>query len=163
MPEREQRDPNDSLILLAQLAAIVESSDDAIVGKSLDGTITSWNKSAERIFGYTAEEAIGRNINLVVPDDRRAEAEVILAKIRAGEHVAPFETVRRHKNGTTVELSVTVSPIRDASGQVVGASKTARETGRLNQADRTSALFAAIVDSSDDAIISKNLNSIITS
>jgi PAS domain S-box-containing protein len=160
MPERE---PRDALLLQAQLAAIVESSDDAIVGKSLDGTITSWNRSAERIFGYTAEEAIGRNISLIVPEDRHGEEEAILAKIRGGERVDHFQTVRRHKSGTEVELSVTVSPIRDPSGQVVGASKIAREIGRLSQAERGSALLTAIVDSSDDAIVSKDLNSIITS
>jgi PAS domain S-box-containing protein len=113
--------------LQAQLAAIVESSDDAIIGKTLDGIITSWNRSAERIFGYTAAEAVGRPITLIVPSDRQDEEIAILGKIRRGERIDHFETVRLHKNGSRLDVSLTVSPIRDADGTVVGISKTSRD------------------------------------
>ena len=113
--------------LQASLAAIVESSDDAIIGKTLEGVITSWNQSAERIFGYTAEEAVGQNITLIIPDDRLGEEAVIIGKIRTGERLAHYETVRRHKNGTLIDISLTVSPIHDDMGRIVGASKIARD------------------------------------
>src|SRR5437763_16505250 len=95
------------------LAAIVTSSDDAIVSKNLDGTITSWNKSAERIFGYTAEEAIGHHITLIIPPERHFEEADILARLRRGERVDHFETVRRRKAGTLLDVSLTLSPVRD--------------------------------------------------
>ena len=120
----------------ARLAAIVESSDDIIVSKTLDGIITSWNPSAERIFGWAAAEAIGQSIMLIVPDDHRAEEEDVLARIRRGERVDHFETVRRTKDGRLLDVSITVSPIRDAAGRLVGASKVARditERRRLEQ------------------------------
>lgn len=110
----------------AFLAAIVESSDDAIVSKSLAGVITTWNRGAERLFGYTADEAIGRPITIVIPEDRLDEEPAILARIRAGERVDHFETVRRHKDGSLIDISLTISPIRDGSGKVIGASKIAR-------------------------------------
>jgi PAS domain S-box-containing protein len=114
-----------------RLAAIVESSDDAIVSKNLDGVISSWNKSAERLFGYSAEEAIGKNILLIVPSDRREEEATILARLRRGERIDHFETVRVRKDGTRLDISLTISPVRDATGRVVGASKVARDiTGR---------------------------------
>ncbi len=156
-------DPSLSDLHQARLAAIVESSGDAIVGKTLDGIITAWNQSAERIFGYTASEAIGKPITLIIPEDRRAEEDMIIARIRRGERIENFETVRRHKSGAPVEISVTISPIRDSSGKIVGASKVAREIGLLRAAERNAAYLAALVDSSDDAIVSKDLNSIITS
>jgi len=109
------------------LAAIVASSDDAIVSKSLDGIITSWNHSAERIFGYTAEEAIGQHIMLIVPPERHQEETRILARLRRGERIDHFETVRRRKDGTLVNVWLTISPVRDPSGQIVGASKVARD------------------------------------
>jgi PAS domain S-box-containing protein len=109
------------------LAAIVASSDDAIVSKNLDGTITSWNRSAERIFGYTMEEAIGQPITLIVPQDRLDEEAEILARLRKGERVDHFHTIRRCKDGTTIDVSLTISPVKDASGRIVGASKVARD------------------------------------
>ena len=148
--------------LQASLAAIVESSDDAIVGKTLDGVITSWNRSAERIFGYTADEAIGRHISLIIPAEREDEEALIIGKVRGGERLEHFETVRRHKDGHDVDISLTVSPIKDEDGTVIGASKVARDIGLTKHAERTSAYLAAIVDSSDDAIVAKDLNSIIT-
>ena len=113
--------------LRARLAAIVDSSDDAIVSKSLDGIIASWNRGAERLFGYTAAEAIGQPIYLIIPDDRRAEEEDVLTRLRRGEKIDHFETVRKSKDGRRIPISLTVSPIRDARGKVIGASKVARD------------------------------------
>jgi PAS domain S-box-containing protein len=110
-----------------RLAAIVESSEDAIVSKDLNGVITSWNRGAERLFGYTTEEAIGRSITMLIPPDRLSEEDVVLAQIRRGERVEHFDTIRWRKDGTLVDVSLTVSPIRDASGVIVGASKIARD------------------------------------
>src|SRR6516165_10463217 len=113
-------------IARARLAAIVESSNDAIVSKDLNGVITSWNAAAEQLFGYTAAEAIGRSILMIIPEDRADEEPVILRRIRAGERVEHFETVRRRKDGTRVEISVTISPIVDAHGRIIGASDRPR-------------------------------------
>jgi len=104
-------------IARARLAAIVESSNDAIVSKDLNGVITSWNAAAEQLFGYTADEAIGRSIMMIIPEDRADEESVILRHIRAGERIEHFETLRRRKDGTLVDLSVTISPIVDARGR----------------------------------------------
>ncbi|HEX2853370.1 MAG TPA: PAS domain S-box protein [Opitutaceae bacterium] len=145
------------------LASIIDSSDDAIVSKDLNGIITSWNKSAERIFGYTRDEAIGRSVTMLLPPGREAEEQGILERIRRGERVDHFETVRQRKNGQLVDVSVTISPMRDASGQIVGASKIARDITGQKSGDRAGLLLAAIVSSSDDAIVSKNLDGIITS
>lgn len=115
----------------ARLAAIVESSEDAIIGRTLDGTITSWNRGAERLFGFTSQEMIGGSGSLLIPDDRFEEERSILGLIARGERVEPFETVRRRTDGALIDISLTVSPIADARGQIVGASKTARDiTGR---------------------------------
>ena len=119
-----------------QLAALVESSDDAIVGKDLNGVITSWNRGAERLFGYPAAEAIGRSIMLIIPPERRSEEDGVLRQIRAGKRVEPFETSRRRKDGTDVEVSITVSPIIDGSGMVIGASKIARDITDRRRVER---------------------------
>ena len=111
----------------ALLAAIVDSSDDAIVSKTLDGIITSWNRGAERIFGYTAEEAIGQHIKFIIPLERHPEEDNVLAQIRRGEKVDHFQTVRQAKDGRRLDISLTVSPVRDANGKVIGASKVARD------------------------------------
>ncbi len=111
----------------ARLAAIVESCDDAIVGKTLGGIVTSWNGGAERLFGYSAAETIGRSILLIVPPERRDEEAMILSRLCNGERIEHFETRRVAKNGDTVDVSLTVSPIRDAGGVIVGASKVARD------------------------------------
>lgn len=113
--------------LRAGLAAIVDSTDDAVIGLSLDGTINSWNNGAEVIFGYPSSEAIGRHITLLIPEDRHSEENDILAKIRRGERVQHFETVRRCENGKLIDISLSVSPIRDQQGRIVGASKIARD------------------------------------
>jgi len=112
----------------AHLAAIVESSDDAIVSKDLDGFITSWNRGAERVFGYTQDEAIGRHISMLIPGDRAEEEPAILGRVRRGQSVDHYETIRRRKDGTLVDVSVTISPLVDqSSGTIIGASKVARD------------------------------------
>ena len=112
---------------LRWLASIVESSHDAIVSKTLDGIITSWNGGAERVFGYSASEAIGQPITIVIPEDRQSEEREILTRIRRGERIDHFETIRQRKNGSLIVVSLTVSPVKDANGKVVGASKIARD------------------------------------
>jgi two-component system, sensor histidine kinase and response regulator len=110
-----------------RLAAIVDSSDDAIVSKTLEGVVTSWNRGAQNIFGYTAEEAIGRHIKFIIPDDRHGEEDDVLARLRRGEKIDHYETVRRTKDGRLLDISLTVSPVRNADGRIVGASKVARD------------------------------------
>jgi PAS domain S-box-containing protein len=111
----------------ARLASIVAYSDDAIVSKNLDGIVQSWNAAAERIFGYTAEEIIGRPILILLPPERADEEADILAKIRSGERVDHFETIRVRKDGRRIDVSVTISPLRDSTGTIIGASKIARD------------------------------------
>src|SRR5688572_27920580 len=106
--------------LQARLAAIVESSDDAIVSKTLEGIVTSWNRGAERIFGYTADEIVGKSITTVIPPDRLHEEPQILARLRRGERVDHFETIRRRKDGRLIDVSVTISVVRDGTGRIVG-------------------------------------------
>lgn len=126
----------------ALLAAIVESSDDAILSKSLDGAISSWNSAAERMFGYRASEVIGQSISILIPQDRLPEEIAIISKIGSGERIANFETVRRRKDGTLLDLSVTISPVRNDSGLIVGASKIARDvTANRRAADRQALLL----------------------
>jgi PAS domain S-box-containing protein len=115
-------------------AAIVESSDDAILSKDLNGVILSWNQGAERLFGYTAAEAIGRPVTLIIPKDRQDEEPMILDKIRRGEAVRHFETVRQRKDGALVDISLTISPIKDSKGRIIGASKIARDITELTRA-----------------------------
>lgn len=130
-----------SLETKAQLAAIVKSSDDAIIGKDLNGVIQSWNAGAERLFGYTAQEAVGQPVTILFPADRLNEEPGILDRIRQGERIQHYETVRRRKDGSLVDISLSVSPIVDAQGKIVGASKIARDIGerkRLDEALRLS-------------------------
>ena len=108
------------------LAAIVQSSEDAIASKTLDGIVTSWNKGAEKLFGYTAEEMIGQPITRIIPDNRLDEEPLILDKIRRGEKMESFDTVRKTKNGELLHISLTLSPIKDDQGRIVGVSKIAR-------------------------------------
>ena len=117
------------------LAAIVESSHDAIVSKTLNGVITSWNKGAERLFGYAAEEAVGQNITLIIPPERRDEERTIVERLTRGERIDHFETVRMRKDGSLLDVSLTISPMRDASGRVVGASKLARDMTERKRAE----------------------------
>jgi PAS domain S-box-containing protein len=127
LPKSEKTGPAASDHLRFLLAAIVESSDDAIISKSLNGIVTSWNQAAGRMFGYSAEEMIGQPILRLIPEDLRHEEDVILAKLRAGERIDHYETTRVKKNGERFEVSVTISPIRDGKGHIIGASKTARD------------------------------------
>ena len=121
----------------ASLAAIVESSDDAIISKDLNSVITSWNKGAERLFGYTAQEIIGQSIYRLIPLDRQPEETKIIEQIKRGETVNTFETVRLRKDGSLLEVSLTISPLRNASGQVIGASKIARDITERKKAEET--------------------------
>jgi PAS domain S-box-containing protein len=142
------------------LASIIASSDDAIISKDLNGIVRSWNQSAERIFGYTPDEIVGKSITTLFPPDRLDEEAGILARLQRGERVDHFETIRLRKDGTPVAISATISPILDSQGHIVGASKVARDiTDRVDLEGR----FEAIIASSDDAIISKNLNGIVQS
>jgi PAS domain S-box-containing protein len=145
----------------ARLAAIVASSDDAIVSKDLNGVITSWNAAAERMFGYTADEAIGKPITLIIPEERWDEEDVVLSRVRAGLSVDHFETVRRRKDGVLVDVSLTVSPIRAADGTIIGVSKSARDISAIKLMEGEAFRLAAIVEFSEDAIVSKDLNGII--
>ncbi|MFA7604131.1 MAG: PAS domain S-box protein [Novosphingobium sp.] len=118
-----------------RLAAIVESSDDAIVSKQLDGTITSWNSAAERLFGWRAEEIVGQSVLALIPEDRHDEEALIIERLRRGERIEHFETVRRHKSGVLFDISLTISPIRRSDGMIVGASKIARDITQKKQAE----------------------------
>jgi PAS domain S-box-containing protein len=118
------------------LAAIVDSSEDAIVSKTLEGIITSWNAGAERMFGYTANEAIGQHISLIIPINRRGEEKIIIERIKKGEPIEHFDTVRVRKDKTQFDISLTVSPIRDADGRIIGASKIARDITQRKQIER---------------------------
>jgi PAS domain S-box-containing protein len=146
-----------------RLAAIVEASTDAIVSKDLNGIVRSWNHGAERMFGYTAEEMIGQPVTLLIPADRRSEEDAIIRRIRRGERVEPYETLRAHKDGTLVDVELSVSPVRDAEGKIIGASKIARDISERKQAQsrqellsrelhhRTKNLFAVV-----DAVVARS-------
>ena len=134
----------------AYLASIVESSDDAIIGKTLDGTIVSWNAGAARLYGYTREEAIGQPISMLVSDSREDEIPSIMAEIAAGRSVDHYETIRRRKDGSRVDISLTVSPIRDADGTVLGASAVARDISDRRRAEE--ARRAQALELNDDVV-----------
>ncbi len=141
----------------ARLAAIVESSEDAIIGKDLNGMVTSWNRGAERIFGYTAAEMVGAPITRLIDDDRLGEEENILSRIREGKSVPPFDTVRRTKSGQLAYVSITASPIRDSTGRIIGASKVARNISDRILAAEVIADQAAYLDEAHDAIMVRDL------
>ncbi len=154
----------------ALLASIVDSSDDAIIAKTLDGIITSWNRGAELVYGYSASEIVGKPISTVISPDRPDEMAGILARIRRGERVEHYETTRLRKDGKSIAISLTVSPIYDSESTLVGVSSIARDVTdrmrvdeKLRAANERTALLASIVNSSDDAIIAKTLDGIITS
>jgi two-component system cell cycle sensor histidine kinase/response regulator CckA len=136
----------------------VESSAEAIVSKTLDGTVLTWNSSAERIFGYSAEEMIGSSIFVLIPPDQHGLERDVLQRIARGEHITHLQTIRRHKSGRLFPIELSVSPVRDASGTIVGASSIKQDISERKLAAETSARLAAIVESSDDAIISKSLD-----
>ena len=130
---RERRDRRQAEAISAYLASIVQSCDDAIIGKTLDGIVVSWNAGAERLYGYSVEEVIGRSISLLIPSYRPEELPEIFKTIKRGESVEGLETVRIRKGGKPVEVSLTISPIKDATGRVVGASTVARDITRRKQ------------------------------
>ena len=146
----------------ALLASIVESSDDAIISKKLDGTVTSWNRGAQQLFGYTADEAIGQPITLIIPPERLDEEIRIIEGVRRGERIEHYETVRRNKDGSLLDISVTISPLRDESGRVTGASKVARSIGERKRKERALAEQARLLDLSNDAILVRALSGGIT-
>ena len=148
------------------LASIVSSAEDAIISKNLQGIVTSWNQSAERIFGYTPDEMIGQPIVKLIPPNHAHEEQQILESIRRGKRVDHYEAERVRKDGRTINVSLTISPIRDPLGRIVGASKIARDVSerkRWQTAEAAQSFLGALVDSAEDAIISKDLNGIVTS
>ena len=144
-----------------RLAAIVESSEDAILSADLNGIIATWNRGAERLFGYTAEEVIGKPITLLIPMDRHDEESDILSRIRRGECIDRYETVRRRKDGSLVEVSLSVSPIKNDEGTVIGVSRIPQDITERRRTEQLRQRLAAIVESTEDAIVSKDLNGII--
>ena len=129
-----------------RLAAIVEGSDDAIISKNLEGIVATWNKGAERIFGYAAEEIIGKSITILIPADRENEEVLILERIRRGERIDHYDTVRVRKDGSLIDISLTVSPIRDEEGKVIGASKIARDVTERKRQEKFITLLSHEVD-----------------
>ena len=129
----DRKKANDAI---QRLAAIVESSEDAIISKDLNGTIMSWNRGAEQIFGYRADEAIGKPIMMLIPSDRHDEEREILRRIRAGERVDHYETIRQCKNGSLIDVSLTISPLKDREGMIIGASKIARNVTERKKVER---------------------------
>jgi PAS domain S-box-containing protein len=142
----------------ARLAALVEFSDDAIVSKSLDGIVATWNKGAERIFGYTAEEMIGSPVTILIPPDCADEEPEILDKVRRGQVVLPYESLRRRKDGQLINVSLTVSPIKDSTGRIIGASKIARDVTALKRADAERARLASVLEKSLNEIYIFNID-----
>jgi PAS domain S-box-containing protein len=136
---------------LSLLASIVESADDAIIAKSLEGIITSWNRAAERMYGYSSEEIIGKSITLIAHADRPDEMNVILGKIRDGQQSAHYETVRVRKDGRAIAVSLTVSPIHDEDGAVIGASSIARDITESKQAFESA---RSMIEASLDSLVS---------
>ena len=140
------------------LSAIVESSDDAIISKDLNSRITSWNSGAERIFGYKESEVLGKSIMLLIPDSRLHDEDLILENIRNGRRIHHFETIRKTKNGKEIPVSLSISPVKDKQGKIIGASKIARDVSYRWEVEEKQAMLSAIVESSDDAIVSKDLH-----
>jgi len=157
---RLQRERQSQLLAARMLASIVESSDDAIISKSLDGVIQSWNAAAERLFGYLADQAIGRHISLIIPADRIAEEDHIISCLRAGQRIEHFETERLHADGHRITVSLTISPLKDETGKVIGASKTARDVTMQRQAETERKKFVKLVENSTDFIGMCDLNGI---
>lgn len=146
-----------------KFAAIINSSSDAIISTNLDGIITSWNKAAEKIFGFDEIEAVGKHISIILPSNKIEEEKQIILLASTGNNIEHYETVRLAKNGNLVPVSLSVSPIVNDKGTVIGIAKIARDITEQRISQEKNAMLAAIVDSSEDAIISKNLNGIITS
>jgi len=157
---RAQVDKVDQLLTARLLASIIESSDDAIISKSLDGIIQSWNAAAQRLFGYTADQAIGRHISLIIPPERIAEEDHIVSQLKAGKRIDHFETERRRSDGGRILVSLTISPIKDDAGTVIGASKIARDVTDRRRAEAEREKFVTLVESSTDFIGMCDLNGV---
>jgi PAS domain S-box-containing protein len=147
----------------SRLAAVVESSDDAILSLGLDTIITTWNRGAERMFGYTAAEAVGKSVSMLIPPESEDEEPRIVQRILDGDRVDHYDTIRMRKDGVRLNISLTVSPIYNGAGEIVGVSKIARDITDWKQVEVSRSRLAAVVESSDDAIISMNLDTTITS
>jgi len=139
------------------LASIIDSTDDAVIGKSLTGEILSWNKGAERTYGYSSDEIIGQNISALIPDDRKSERDDFLSKIVRGESIDHCETLRAKKDGTLINVSLAIAPIKNSKGDIVGASTIARDITEQGHARETESYLASIIDSTDNAVIGKSL------
>jgi PAS domain S-box-containing protein len=157
---RLEQEKTSQLMTARLLASIIESSDDAIISKSLDGTIQSWNAAAERLFGYTAEQAVGRHISLIIPADRITEEERIITSLKAGQRIDHFETERGRSDGQRIPVSLTISPIKDDAGNVIGASKIARDISDRKRAEAERQKFVSLVESSTDFIGMCDLNGV---
>jgi PAS domain S-box-containing protein len=147
----------------AIIEAIIKSSDEGIISRTLEGIITSWNPAASRIFGYTDQEVIGKHISVIIPADRLDEDNLIIDQIKEGHKIEHFETVRLAKDGSEKDIDLSISPVKSKDGQVIGIAQIFRDTSFQKDIEEKKAILAAIVDSSDDAIISKTINGIITS
>jgi PAS domain S-box-containing protein len=159
---RDVTERNRAAEVTARLAAIVESSEDAIVSKTLDGVIRSWNGGAERLFGYTSAEAVGRPITMIIPPERQDEERVILDRLYRGERIEHFETVRVTKDGRRIDISLTVSPLRDLEGHVIGASKVARDVTERKRAEEVLSRDALLLANVRDAVIVTDLEGAVT-
>ena len=147
-----EREKANQLITARLLASIVESSNDAIISKSLDGIIQSWNVAAEQLFGYTAEQAVGQHISLVIPPERLAEEDQIIASLKAGKRIEHYETERMRSDGQHIFVSLTISPLKDESGKVIGASKIVRDVTARKRAESDRQMFVTLVENSTDFI-----------
>ena len=162
-PVREPPNLADSAgFAAAHLAALVESADDGIISKQLDGTVTSWNAAAERIFGYSAAEMVGTPIYILIPPELHEEERRILARISNGERVERYESTRLRKDGTRITIELTISPLRDRAGVIIGASSIKRDVTGRKRSSEALARLAAIVESADDAILAKRLDGTVT-
>jgi PAS domain S-box-containing protein len=144
-----------------RLASIVESSNDAIIGMNLDGTVVTWNPGAVQIYGYSADEILGVSVSILIPPEHPDRVEEILDRIRRGERIDPYETVRIRKNGTRIDVSVTTSPIRDTEGKIVGASSITRDISRRRAAERERRKLSSVIEQTDDVVVITDRNGVI--
>lgn len=156
-------DKNLKVSELERLASIVDSSEDAILSKTMEGIITSWNSGAETLYGYTADEVLGKHVSILTPDDHLDEIPQIMRRLAKGEVIGHYETLRKRKNGSLIDVALTISPMRDEKGNVVGASAVARNITLEKRLRAERQFLALIVEGSDDAIYSKDLNGIVLS
>ncbi|MEO9013242.1 MAG: PAS domain S-box protein [Ginsengibacter sp.] len=145
----------------AIIEAIIDSSDDGIISKTLDGIITSWNPAATRMFGYKEVEVIGKHISIIIPTELLHEEDFIIRQLKSGEKIDHFETVRIAKDGSEKSVELSISPIKAKNGHIIGISKILRDISFKKEIEEKKAILSAIVDSSDDAIISKTIDGII--